>query len=231
MRANPGVPTFNHQFLIVNTNTDHRIRIVIIEDNIPLRDALEQVFLEQERLQVTAVMSECSQMIARLKETEPDIVLMDIELKNQESGIDALKTIGHYFPAVRTLMFTVFEDDDKIFASICAGASGYLLKTTPPDEIVKAIITLYEGGAPMSPIIALRTLQLFREKVNPPPRDYGLTGREKEILQLLSEGLNYQRIADQLFISLSTIRTHVCHIYEKLHVHSKINAIKKVNGH
>ena len=126
-------------------------------------------------------------------------------------------------------MFTVFEDDDKIFESICAGASGYLLKKTAPDEIIKAIMTLHDGGAPMTPIIAFRTLQLFREKINPPPIEYGLTAREKEILQLLSEGMNYQRIADKLYISISTIRTHICHIYEKLHVHSKVNAIKKMN--
>lgn len=215
----------------MNTTTDHPIRIALIEDNIPLRDALEQILLEQPHLKVVAVMSECAQMVAMFKQSEPDIVLMDIELKHKESGIEALKTIGHYFPAVKTLMFTIFEDDEKIFASICAGASGYLLKTTPPDEIIKAITTLHEGGAPMSPIIALRTLQLFREKVNPPAVDYGLTAREKEILRLLSEGLNYQRIADHLFVSISTIRTHICHIYEKLHVHSKVSAIKRMNGH
>jgi DNA-binding NarL/FixJ family response regulator len=213
----------------VNPISDNKIKIAIIEDNLPLRNALEQIFNEQNSLIVVAAMSECSRMIAAFKETKPEIVLMDIGLENEESGIEALKTIGHYFPEIKTLMFTVFEDDDKIFESICAGASGYLLKKTAPDEIIKAIMTLHDGGAPMTPIIAFRTLQLFREKINPPPIEYGLTAREKEILQLLSEGMNYQRIADKLYISISTIRTHICHIYEKLHVHSKVNAIKKMN--
>ena len=125
-------------------------------------------------------------------------------------------------------MFTVFEDDDKIFDSICAGASGYLLKRSTPDEIIKAIIELQEGGAPMSPSIAKRTLHLFRERLRPEVPDFGLTLREREVLEFLSDGLSYQKIADKLMISLSTIRTHISNIYEKLHVNSKVEAIRKI---
>ncbi|MDE1192180.1 MAG: response regulator transcription factor [Arachidicoccus sp.] len=204
-----------------------KIKVAIVEDNIAMRNGLAQLLNEHGRLEVVTVMSDSSQLVTLFRKANPDVVLMDIELKNSDSGIDAVKTIHYYFPSIRVLMFTVFEDDEKIFDSICAGASGYLLKKTPPEEIIFSLISLYNGGAPMTPAIANKALQLFREKMNPQVNDFKLSGREKEILQLLSEGFSYQKIADKLFISISTIRTHICHIYDKLHVSSKMDAVRK----
>jgi DNA-binding NarL/FixJ family response regulator len=208
----------------------HPIKVAIVEDNIQLRNMLENIFNESGKLKVVSMLNDCSQLVAEFREKQPQVVLMDIELKNNDSGIEAVKILRNYFPDVRVLMYTVFEDDDKIFESVCAGASGYLLKKTPPDEVITALIVLSEGGAPMSPGIANRTLELFREKINPSSAEYGLSNREKEILQFLSEGFSYQKIADKLFLSISTIRTHIMNIYEKLQVNSKVEAIHKIKG-
>lgn len=205
-----------------------KIRVAIIEDNVPLRKELEGALNESAKLKVVATMSECSQLVPVFNETEPQVVVMDIGLKGHTSGIDGVKMISNYFPDIRTLMFTVFEDDDKIFESICAGASGYILKKAPPDEIITALISLYHGGAPMTPAIADKILHLFRQKMNPVIPDFGLTAREREILQALTEGLSYQKIADKLYINISTVRTHISSIYSKLHVNSKVEAMNKI---
>lgn len=214
----------------MNPNIPNKIKITIIEDNLPFRSALAQILNENEAFEVISQMSECSKMVATFKENQPEIVLMDIELEDGDSGIEGVKTLGHYFPEIKILILTVFEEDDKIFESICAGASGYLLKKSSPLEVMEALLALQSGGAPMSPLVAYKALQLFRNKLNPPTLEFGLSAREKEILRMLSEGITYQNIADKLFISISTIRTHICHIYEKLHVHSKVEAIRKMNS-
>ena len=203
------------------------IHIGIIEDNQALRESLVNLFNNTEGLQCTLSLRNLTNAVNIINETIPDVILMDIGLPGI-SGIEGVKLVRNYFPSVRIMMFTVFEDDDKIFDSICAGASGYLLKKTPPDEIIRAVKELYAGGAPMTSAIASRTLQLFREKLRPAIPDYGLSAREKEILEQLSEGLSYQKIADKLFISISTVRTHISSIYEKLQVNSKIEAIRKI---
>lgn len=204
------------------------IKVGIIEDNRALRESLTNLFNNTEGMQCTLSLKSLSNVVNAITEATPDIILMDIGLPGI-SGIDGVKIVRNYFPDVRIMMFTVFEDDDKIFDSICSGASGYLLKKTPPEQIIRAVRDLYTGGAPMTPTIANRTLQLFREKIRPPIQDYGLSAREKEILEFLSEGLSYQKIADKLFISISTVRTHIGSIYEKLQVNSKIEAIRKIN--
>jgi DNA-binding NarL/FixJ family response regulator len=209
-------------------NFESMIKVAIIEDNHALRNSLENLFNQTGGMQCVASLKNLLNVVNDLNSDIPDVVLMDIGLPGI-SGIDGVKIVHNYFPSVRILMFTVFEDDDKIFDSICAGASGYLLKKTAPDEIVKAIMDLYAGGAPMSPSIASRTLHIFREKLRPELPDYGLTSRESEVLEFLSEGLSYQKIADKLMISLSTVRTHIINIYEKLQVNSKIEAIRKIN--
>jgi DNA-binding NarL/FixJ family response regulator len=207
-----------------------QINVAIIEDNVTLRKSLQEIFDASGQVKVVSLLDSCTQIVQEYKHTKPDIALVDIGLKNNESGIDCVQTIRQYFPEIRILMFTVFEDDDKIFDSICAGASGYLLKKTPPEEIIRSLITLYEGGAPMTPSIANRTLELFRDKINPPQTEWGLTTREKEILGCLAEGYTYKKIASKLFISISTVRSHIMNIYEKLQVNSKIEAIRKLNS-
>ncbi|MFZ1081906.1 MAG: response regulator transcription factor, partial [Candidatus Kryptoniota bacterium] len=183
------------------------VRVALIEDNATFRSSVEEILNESSQIKVVSSLDSCNQIVPEYKLGRPDIALVDIGLRNNESGIDCARVIHNYFPETRIMMFTVFEDDDKIFDSICAGASGYLLKKTPPEEIIRALITLYEGGAPMTPSIANRTLELFRDKIRPSQTEWGLTPREKEILEYLAEGNTYQRIASKLFISISTVRT------------------------
>lgn len=206
------------------------IQVAIIEDNVTFRRSVEEILNVSSQMKVVSSLDSCNQIVAEYKLVRPDVALVDIGLRNNESGIECARVIHNYFPDIRIMMFTVFEDDDKIFDSICAGASGYLLKKTPPEEIIRALITLYEGGAPITPSIANRTLELFRDKLRPSKTEWGLTAREKEILQYLSEGNTYQMIASKLFISISTVRTHIMSIYEKLQVNSKIEAIRKMNS-
>ncbi len=206
------------------------LRLAIIEDNIPFRETLEAVLNTTAEIRVVATLKDCGQIVPVFREANPQVVLMDIELKGSDSGIEGVKIVRNYFPDAKILMFTVFEDEERIFQSICAGASGYLLKKTPPDEIVKALVEVYEGGAPMTPSIARKALQLFRERMAPVAENNTLSAREREILLALSEGFTYQKIADKLFISISTVRTHICHIYEKLQVNSKVEAIRKFQG-
>jgi len=206
------------------------IKVAIIEDNATLRNSLKEIFDSSGQVKVVSSLESCHQIVPEYKCTQPDVALIDIGLRNNESGIDCVHIIHNYFQEIRMMMFTVFEDDDKIFDSVCAGAAGYLLKKTPPEDIIRALITLYEGGAPMTPSIANRTLELFRDKIHPPQKEWGLTPREKEILTYLEEGYTYKKIASKLFISISTVRTHIMNIYEKLQVNSKIEAIRKLNS-
>lgn len=206
------------------------LRLAIIEDNVPFREALEGILNATEEIRVVATLKDCGQIVPVFREASPQVVLMDIELKGSDSGIEGVKIVRNYFPEAKIIMFTVFEDEDRIFQSICAGASGYLLKKAPPDEIVKALVEVHEGGAPMTPSIARKALQLFRDKMAPIAENDTLSAREREILLALSEGFTYQKIADKLFISISTVRTHICHIYEKLQVNSKVEAIRKFQG-
>jgi DNA-binding NarL/FixJ family response regulator len=166
-------------------------------------------------------------VVSEFSKSTPDTVLMDIGLPNI-SGIEGVRTVKLNFPEVQAMMFTVFEDDEKIFDAIRAGASGYLLKKTPPEEIIEAIRELAQGGAPMSASIARKVIQSFQEHATPPIEDYQLTAREKEILYSLVDGLSYKKIADKYCVSISTIRTHICNIYQKLHVNSKSQAVAKI---
>lgn len=203
------------------------IKIAIVEDNNTLRNSLANLFNHTQDLQCVAMLPNLMNVVSEFKKTQPDIVLMDIGLPNI-SGIEGVRTIMENFDDIQVLMFTVFEDDDKIFEAIKAGASGYILKKTIPEEIIESIKSLYDGGAPMSASIARKVIQSF-QKVPAINKDgYQLTPRENEILFALIDGLSYKKLAEKYFISICTVRTHIRHIYEKLHVNSKSQAVAKV---
>jgi len=155
----------------------------------------------------------------------PDVILLDVELPGL-NGLEAVKQIRSISPSTRVIMLTVFDDHDKIFKAICAGASGYLLKTSSVDKIVESIREAQAGGAPMTPRVARSVLDMFM-RASPPHEDYGLTLREREILELMTKGLIKKEIADQLSLSYHTVDTHLRNIYTKLHVHTRTGAVSK----
>jgi DNA-binding NarL/FixJ family response regulator len=203
------------------------IKVAIVEDNDALRKVLENLFNHTEGLKCVCTMNNLLNVVSEVGKAQPDIILMDIGLPHI-SGIEGVHTVKTIYPRTQVLMFTVFEDDEKIFDAIRAGASGYLLKKTPPEEIVNAVIDLYHGGAPMSASIARKVIQSFQSQPGTVLQDFHLTPRETEILSSLVDGLSYKKIAEKYFISISTIRTHICNIYDKLHVNSKTEAVAKV---
>jgi DNA-binding NarL/FixJ family response regulator len=202
------------------------IRVAIVEDNQTLRNSLTNLLNYTEGMQCVASLGNLMNVVSELGKTRPDIVLMDIGLPNI-SGIEGVRTVKNNFPSIQVLMFTVFEDEEKIFDAIRAGASGYLLKKTSPDEIIESIQQLYNGGAPMSPSIARKVIHAFQE-APAELEDFQLTPREKEILYSLVDGLSYKKIAEKYFISISPIRTHISNIYQKLHVNTKSQAVAKI---
>ena len=177
-------------------------------------------------------MSTAEEAIGKLPLINPDVVLMDINLGSGESGIDCVRELKPKMPATNFMMCTVYEEDEKIFEALRAGASGYILKKTAPGKMLEAIRELYEGGAPMSSQIARKVVAAFQNKQIAGKENNldVLSNREKEILELLSRGLMYKEIAAELFISQETVRKHVYHIYEKLHVGNRVEAVNKFYG-
>jgi DNA-binding NarL/FixJ family response regulator len=207
------------------------IRVAIFEDNKLVRESFEAILNGTEGFVCTGSFSSCNNLGHDLRKSRPDIILMDIEMPGR-NGIDATRIITEQYASVKILIQTVFEDDDKIFDAICAGASGYILKKSSPAKLIDAILEVYNGGSPMSPGIATKALQLLRRlapatKNKTPVESEPLTQREKEILSLMMDGYNFHAIAQKSFISYDTVRTHVRHIYRKIHVSSVNEAIAK----
>jgi len=203
---------------------DTRIPVAIVEDNSDLREGLAQLIQGTPGYQCVGAFGDCSQFLGSLDKLHPSVVLMDVGLPGM-SGIEGVKKLKARLPEVEVLMLTVFEDDQKIFDSLCAGASGYLLKKTPPARILEAIQEIHEGGAPMSAKIARRVLQMFQSTPPTTSPTAQLTDREQQVLAGLVRGMSYKMIASEYSISIDTVRSHVRHIYEKLHVNSKVQAI------
>ena len=203
------------------------INLAIVEDNTALRQSLEQLFDRTTNMKCVVSLNNLLNVVSEFQKSQPDIVLMDIGLP-AINGIEGVRTVKSNFENIQVIMFTVFEDDEKIFEAIRSGASGYLLKKTPPEEIIEAIKQLHEGGAPMSPSIARKVIQAFQVKPSSVLEDHQLTSREKEILYALVDGLSYKKIAEKYFVSIHTVRSHISSIYEKLHVNSKSQAVAKV---
>ncbi len=206
---------------------DKKQTVVIFEDNRHLRESLEFLLNLSEDYKCVGAYPNCNQLAENLKGKDCQLCLMDIEMPGM-SGIEATKIIKHLFPHINVLIQTVFSDDDSIFQAICAGASGYILKTTSPEEYIEALKDVQSGGAPMTPSIARRVLQLFKVSVQiPTNEEYNLTEKEKLVLQQLTEGKSYKMIASELSISTETVKTHIKNIYAKLHVHSSTEAVAK----
>ena len=203
------------------------IRVIIFEDNRNLREGLFNLLESTNGFICVGAFAHCERVIENIEETQPDVILMDIELP-VVSGIEAVRLIREKNTDVKILMETIFEEDEKIFQSICNGAQGYILKNTPPEEILNAIREIYEGGAPMTPIIASKVLRLFKTNLSGlTDESYRLSNREKEILKCLVEGMSYKMIAETCFISADTVNGHIKNIYKKLQVHSKSEAVVK----
>lgn len=202
------------------------IRVAIYEDNSALREALEILIKGMTAFQLVGSHGDCLHLEQHLKVQLPDVVLMDIDLPGR-SGIEGAYLVKKIAPTIEVLMLTVFDEDEKVFQAVCAGASGYLLKKAPPSKILDAIEEVYNGGAPMSPVIARKVLQLFPKTPATNTELDKLTLREKEVLVSLSKGNSYKMVAAELDISIDTVRTFIKRIYEKLHVHSVAEAIHK----
>jgi DNA-binding NarL/FixJ family response regulator len=205
-------------------------KVILFDDNSKIRTSLELMINGYDDFQLIQSFPDYSNIVQKIKEYEADLAIMDIEIP-PKNGIEAVSIIRKELASIPILMFTVFEDDDKIFRSICAGAQGYLLKSASPEDIINALRELMQGGAPMTPSIARKILKKFSEEIKVTSRTknepYHLTRRELEILKLLKEGNSYRGITDALKISYDTVRTHISNIYTKLHVASKEEAIAK----
>lgn len=209
------------------------VRIVIVDDNVFLQKAVAEKlsFFEDLSLKFTALNG--ADLLDKLaKNKNIDLILMDIEMP-QCNGIEATKLVKDKYPQIKIIMLTVFDNDENIFNAIKAGADGYLLKEVNPKELHQGIIETMNGGAAMNPSIALKTLKLLRNPVefnNTEQEEIKLSSREIEVLEQLSKGLNYNIIAENLFLSPSTVRKHIENIYTKLQVHNKLEAIQKAKN-
>jgi DNA-binding NarL/FixJ family response regulator len=201
------------------------MKIAIFEDNAKFRESLECIIATTDDMELCGSFEDTHRLQQRIQALQPDVVLMDINIPGK-NGIDAVQEIKEHFPAVQVCMQTVFEDNDKVFASLCAGASGYILKNTAPDKVLQAIREVAGGGAFFTPSIAKKILNNFQQQ--PEKAEYiRLTEKEKEVLKHLVDGLSYKMIADKVSVSFHTIHSHVKNVYEKLHVNSKGEAVAK----
>ena len=200
------------------------IKTIIVEDQRDLREGLQTLINFTPGFKCLGAYRSMEECLARIRHQVPDVVLSDIGLPGM-SGIEGIRILKEQFPDLIVLVLTVYDDNEKIFDALCAGASGYLLKQTEPVELLKSVKEAVAGGAPMSPEVATRVIRLFRE-VRPPEKvDYDLTPHEVRLLKLLVDGYNYVTAAEELKISYNTIKFHVRNIYEKLQVHSKSEAV------
>jgi len=205
------------------------ISVCIVDDNNELRAALEEIISMSDGYKCVGTMSTADEANRKLPLIKPDVVLMDINLGSGETGIDCVRELKPTMPSTNFMMCTVYEEDEKIFEALNAGASGYILKKTAPGKLLEAIRELYQGGAPMSSQIARKVVAAFQKHTAAPGANdlASLSNRENEILELLSRGLMYKEIAAALFISQETVRKHVYHVYEKLHVQNRVEALNK----
>ena len=205
------------------------ISLAIVEDLDEVREGLTQFISLNPEFKVLSSYKTAEEALFEIPELKPDIVIMDISLPGM-NGIECIRQMKNNVPQTQFMMFTVYENDEKVFEALKAGASGYLLKNTGLVQMIEALKELYNGGSPMSANIARKLVTAFRNQEQNVPQIETLTNRENEILQLLSTGLLYKEIANKLSISVGTVRQHIHNIYEKLHVQNRTEAINKAVG-
>jgi DNA-binding NarL/FixJ family response regulator len=204
------------------------INVAIVEDNNTIRDGLAALINGTTGYSCVGSFADCESFLKKLNTLPVDVVLMDIALPGI-NGIEGVKKALEIREDLDILMLTIYEDSEVVFDALCAGACGYLVKKTPPSRLLDAIKEVHEGGSPMSSRIARQVITAFKEgkDFNKENTSYGLSEREKSVLNLLAQGNNYQQIADQLFISVDTVRHHIKNIYKKLRVHTQSEAVAK----
>lgn len=202
------------------------IKVAIVEDNTGIRENWAKLIDATAGLRCLCVCNSGEEGLKRIPQQEPDVVLMDLNLP-KISGIECTARLKAQLPRLQILVVTVHADNDRVFSALQAGASGYLLKRAKPDELVEAIRDVMRGGVPMTGEIARKVITSFRRPAAAPIEDAKLTHREEDILILLTQGYANKEIADRLNVSFDTVRTHLCHIYEKLHVRSRTEAATK----
>ncbi len=201
-------------------------KLLIYEDNPQLREGLTMLINGSEGFEVLAAFKNCNNVTEEVTAWKPDVILMDIDMPGI-NGIEGLKKIRQVNDDVKVLMLTVFDDNKNVFQAISSGANGYVLKKTPPTKLLEYIKEAQSGGAPMTASIATQVLKMFSSMNNERGEDYNLSDREKQVLQFLVEGYSYKMIANEMFIAIDTVRSHIKKIYEKLHVNSKSEAVAK----
>jgi len=208
------------------------IRLAIIEDNTDYRNTLSKILQRNTEIQVIHELDNCTEMIPYFESNVPDVVVMDIDLP-EISGIEGVWQLKQKWPDMKVLMLTVFEEANKIFGAIKAGANGYLLKKDPPDRILNALFSLQGGEAIMNGIIAAKVIDYFKKQADAAPNmnEYHLTEKEKEILNKLVQGLGYKQIASDCSIARETLNTHMKNIYRKLDVHSRAEVAARFGSH
>lgn len=202
------------------------IKVALIEDRREIREGLAMLINGTDGFRCTGSYGSMEEALRQINHQIPDVVLSDIGLPGM-SGIEGVRILRERYPNLLILMLTIYDDDERIFDAMCAGATGYLLKKTPPARLLESLKEVVTGGAPMSPEVARRVIALFRE-IRPPERaHYDLTPHETRLLKLLTEGHNYKSAATKLGVAVGTVSFHLQHIYEKLQVHSKSEAVAK----
>ena len=199
--------------------------VMIVEDNKSLQLLLENIIKDNDFCFCAGVCSSAEEALVAVPDLLPDVVLMDIGLPGMD-GIECVRKLKPLCPGVEFMMCTIYDEDEKVFDALEAGANSYILKSTGPEEMLAAIADLSNGGSPMSSDIARKVVQSFQRKRNV-KKEFGITPREEDVLKLLAKGLLYKEVADQLGISVKTMKKHIYNIYEKMHVHSKVEAVNK----
>lgn len=202
------------------------IRVAIVEDNPDFRMGTSLILKTSPGFQVAGEFCSAEEFFDASERIDPDVVLMDISLPGM-TGIEATRLLREHHPRYQIIVLTVHQDDDSVFRAICAGAIGYVIKPVMPATLLEAVEQAFGGGTPMSPNIARRVLTMFKDFRPPDKVDHQLTQREVAVLERLVEGDDYQQIADALYISVFTVRAHLRNIYDKLHVHSKSQAVAR----